>query len=281
MPEEFGLPEDDNLAEDHDQPEEEYSDDYEFSEEDEYYDDDEYEYSEDDGYIEESDLGEDAPAQGEREPYADEVIQAYRRRKGRMVPVLLGGLAVVLLVVGLFLVVLWLTGDNPPSSPSFLASDTPTPTSTSTPLPPTATATVTDTLEPSLTPTPEGPITYIIDEGDTLGAIAAEFDVDLMLLMAVNGIKDANEITIGMEISIPEEGTELPTRTPLPETLIPGSKIEYVVQAGDSLQSIAAQFNSTAEAIAEENEIENANNIFVGQALVIPVGIATPTVAPS
>ncbi len=174
MPEEYDLPEDDNLAED-DQPEEEYSEDYEFSDEDEYYDDDEYEYSEDDGYIEDSDLVEDAPTQGGREPYADEVIQAYRRRKGRMVPVLLGGLAVVLLVVGLFLVVLWLTGDNPPSSPSFLATDTPTPTSTSTPLPPTATATVTDTLEPSLTPTPEGPITYIIDEGDTLGAIAAEF----------------------------------------------------------------------------------------------------------
>ncbi len=280
MPEEFNLPEDDNMSEEQNQPEEEYSEKNEYSEEDDYYDDDEYEYSEDDGYIEDSDLAEDASAQGEREPYADEVIQAYRRRKGRMVPILLGGLAVVLLVVGLLLVVLWLTGDNPPASPSFLASDTPTPTSTHTPLPPTATATVTDTLEPSLTPTPEGPITYVIDEGDTLGAIAEEYDVDLLLLMAVNGIKDANEITIGMELTIPEEGTELSTRTPLPETLIPGSKIDYVVQAGDSLQSIAAQFNSTAEAISEENEIENPNNIFVGQALVIPVGIATPTVTP-
>jgi len=211
------------------------------------------------------------------EPNAEEVIQAYRRRKERMVPILLGGLAVVLLVVGLFLVVLWLTGDNPPSSPSFLASDTPTPTSTNTPPPPTATATISNTPEPSLTPTPEGPIEYTVEDGDTLGGIAEEFDIDLMLLMSVNGIKDANEITIGMTLTIPEEGTELPTNTPIPETLIPGSKIEYVVQSGDSLQSIAAQFDSTAEAIAEENEIDDLNNIYVGQALVIPVGVATPT----
>ncbi|MBN1264049.1 MAG: LysM peptidoglycan-binding domain-containing protein [Anaerolineales bacterium] len=228
-----------------------------------------------------NDMPEQERDMSEVEPNADDVIQAYRRRKERMVPILLGGLAVVLLVVGLFLVVLWLTGDNPPASPAFLASDTPTPTSTNTPLPPTATATITNTLEPSETPTPEGPITYIVDEGDTLGGIADQFEVDLMLLMSVNGIKDANEITIGMELTIPEEGTELPTLTPLPETLIPGSKIEYVVQSGDSLQSIASQFNSTAEAIAEENDIEDLNNIYVGQALVIPVGVATATATAS
>jgi len=224
-----------------------------------------------------TDMPEQEREMSEIEPNADEVIQAYRRRKERLVPILLGGLAVVLLVVGLFLVVLWLTGDNPPATPGFLSSDTPTPTSTNTPPPPTVTPTITDTPEPSMTPTPEGPLTYIVEEGDFLGGIADQFGVDLMLLMAVNGIKDANEITIGMELTIPAEGTELPTLTPIPETLIPGSKIEYVVQVNDSLQSIAARFNSTAEAIAEENEIEDLNNIFVGQALIIPVGVATPT----
>ncbi len=88
------------------------------------------------------------------------------------------------------------------------------------------------------------------------GQSQQNFDVDLLLLMAVNDIKDANEITIGMEITIPEEGTELPTRTPLPETLIPGSKIDYVVQAGDSLQSIAAQFNSTAEQLLKKTRLK-------------------------
>lgn len=213
----------------------------------------------------------------ESEPIADDVIKAYRRRRERMVPLILGGLAVVLLVVGLFLIVLWLTGENPPALPAFFATKTPTPTQTTTPLPPTITPTITETLEPTETATPEGPITYVIKEGDTLGAIAEEYEVDLLILMSVNGIKDANEINIGQEIIIPAEGTELPTPTALPSTLIPGSKIEYVVMTNDTLVTIAAKFNSTAEAIAEENDIEDPNNIFVGQVLVVPVGIATPT----
>ncbi len=213
----------------------------------------------------------------ESEPIADDVIKAYRRRRERMVPLILGGLAVVLLVVGLFLIVLWLTGENPPALPAFFATKTPTPTQTTTPLPPTITPTITETLEPTETATPEGPITYVIKEGDTLGAIAEEYEVDLLILMSVNGIRDANEINIGQEIIIPAEGTELPTPTALPSTLIPGSKIEYVVMTNDTLVTIAAKFNSTAEAIAEENDIEDPNNIFVGQVLVVPVGIATPT----
>ena len=42
---------------------------------------------------------------------ASEVIDAYRKRRDRTIPLLLGGVAVVLLAVGLFLVVLWVTDD--------------------------------------------------------------------------------------------------------------------------------------------------------------------------
>ncbi len=214
-------------------------------------------------------------------PESDEsvadVIQAYRRRRERLVPLLLGGLAVVLLVVGGFMIVLWLTGDNPPALPGFLASDTPTPTQTVTPRPATMTPTVTDTVPPSDTPTPSGPLTYIVEEGDNLWSIATEFGVDIEILMWVNDIAIANEIYVGQELIIPEEGTELPTVTPLPATLLPGQKIIYRVRPGDTLESIAAQFNSTAEAIAEENGIEDPNAIGIGQELIVPVNIATPT----
>jgi LysM repeat protein len=59
--------------------------------------------------------------------------------------------------------------------------------------------------------------------------------------------------------------------------LIPGTKIEYVVRQGETLQSIASKFNSTAEAIAKENDITNQNDIQAGQKLIVPVNIATPT----
>ena len=52
-----------------------------------------------------------------------DVIQAYKRRRERVIPLLLGGLAIVLLVVGVFMIVLWLTGDSPPTMPGFLASE--------------------------------------------------------------------------------------------------------------------------------------------------------------
>ena len=215
-------------------------------------------------------------------PESDEnvadVIQAYKRRRERVIPLLLGGLAIVLLVVGVFMIVLWLTGDSPPEMPGFLASDTPTPTKTNTPHPPTNTPTITNTLPPTDTPTPTGPITYIVQEMDTLSSIAEEFGLDgIQVLMYVNDITDPDAIYVGQELIIPVEETELPTTTPLPATLLPGEKIVYVVQPGDNLESIAAKFNSTAEAIAEENEIEDPNAIGVGQELIVPVNIATPT----
>lgn len=214
----------------------------------------------------------------ESERSASDVIQSYRKRRERMVPLVLGAFAVVLLVVGVFLIVIWFTGENPPSLPSILASDTPTPTNTHTPVPPTATATITLTLEPTETPTPSGPITYVVQEGDTLSSIAEEFGVSIDVLIAANpDIENAASIFVGQEIIIPPPDTELPTNTPLPETLVPGTIIEYVVRAGDTLQSIAAQFNSTAEAIAEENEMEITDVLFVGDVLKVPVGIATPT----
>jgi LysM repeat protein len=208
---------------------------------------------------------------------AADVIEAYRKRRERITPLILGGLAVVLLVIGVFFVVLWFTGDNPPAMPGFLASKTPTATITNTPVPPSATPTITQTLEPSLTPTPEGPLTYIVELGDTLSSIAEQFGVDVFLLMAANDITDPDQVFVNDELIIPGADFVLPTGTALPGTLFPGQEIQYRVQPGDSLESIAAQFNSTAEAIAERNEIDDPNAIGVGQILFIPTNIATPT----
>ncbi len=208
---------------------------------------------------------------------AAEVIEAYRKRKARLTPLILGGLAVVLLIVGVFFVVLWLTGDSPPMMPGFLASKTPTATITNTPLPPSATPTITNTPEPSLTPTPEGPVTYLVEPGDTLSSIAEQFGIEVVQLMAANNITNADQLFVNDELTIPAPDFELPTKTPIPENLFPGQEIEYQVEPGDTLETIAAQFNSTADVIAERNEIEDPNDIGVGDVLIVPVNIATPT----
>lgn len=66
-----------------------------------------------------------------------------------------------------------------------------------------------DNNDPSPTPTavePEIPIdrlTYAVEQGDTLGTIAARFDVPLGAIIAVNDFDDPNVISIGQQIIIP------------------------------------------------------------------------------
>ena len=207
---------------------------------------------------------------------AAEVIDAYRRRRERMVPFLLGALAVVLLVVGLFLVVIWFTGDSPPALPAFLRSDTETPEPTNTPQPPTATLEPSRTPEPSETPTPSGPITYVVEEGDSLASIADQFEVSIDQLIAANNLVDPNNIGVGSQLIIPDPESDLPTETPLPETLVPGTTIEYIVKSGDSLLAIAVRFNTTIESISEANDLDPVEVLFVGKKLIILVNIVTP-----
>jgi LysM repeat protein len=183
-----------------------------------------------------------------------ETIQDYRRRRERIGPISRGAVAVLLLAAGIVLIFVWLTSENPPSIAGLFSSDTPTPTIT--PRPPTITPSPTLTPPPTETATPQGPITYIVEEGDTLWSIAAEYEVDLLLLMSVNNISDSGAISAGDELIIPAPGTERPTATALPESLPPGTEIVYIVEPGDTLLGIADEFNTTVEAIAEASEIE-------------------------
>lgn len=212
------------------------------------------------------------------------VIDSYRKRqqKARRAPLVIT-IAAVLLIVGAAILIFWLLGPEKPTF-SFLATETPTPTETATT---TATATVTstatqmptETITPTVTlsPTIAGPFIYQVEEGDNLWAIAERFGVDLLVLIEVNNLDPANPtIRVGDKLTIPASDTELPTSTPLPTDIRRGTKIEYKVQLGDSLLSIATAFNSTVDALKEENEIENENEIFVGQVLIIPVNLVTP-----
>ena len=77
---------------------------------------------------------------------------------------------------------------------------------------------------------------------------------------------------------IPTKDQQLPTETPLPADFVPGTKIEYTIKVGDSIDLIASRFNTTVESILEENGIEDANAIFAGQILIIKANIVTPTI---
>ncbi len=79
---------------------------------------------------------------------------------------------------------------------------------------------------------------------------------------AVKAFQDANDLTadgiIGRRTSA---------------KLVPylGGCTTYTVKSGDTLTSIARQFNTTVDAIATANSITNPNRIYVGDVLVIPI----------
>lgn len=209
-----------------------------------------------------------------------------RERRQRFGPLIFGSVAIVLVAVGALLIFLSLQGGL---SFSFGATETPTitPTFTATTVPPTATATATleptNTLPPTETsiPTPAEPFTYQVQQGDSLITIADQFGVDYVSIMLMNGLTNESVLFAGTNLTIPNPDMERPTPTPLPPNLPRGSRIEYFVLPGDSLQLIAEKFLSTVDDIIEENELDETSPIYPGQILKIPYYIITPTFGPS
>jgi uncharacterized protein YkwD len=217
-------------------------------------------------------------------PKSSDVINSYRKRRLQRGPLLMYG-AIALVVLGIILLLVWLTRPNQPLGGLF-ATDTPTATLTFTPTntaPPTETPTITETPTQTVTATPSEPFDYTIQEGDSLDALAQRFNLGpdgaLLIHYANQEVMEANGgvIFVGQTIRIPPPGSILPTFTPIPPNLSPGTLIEYSVLPGDTLAGIAVRFNSLAEEIIEQNEIENPNALAVGDILEIPVNLITPT----
>lgn len=219
------------------------------------------------------------------------VISAYRRKRQQSTLLFVYGAAGLLVLAGIALLIIWLTGPSKPLNAIF-ATATPTPTLTLTPTNtaiPTDTPTVTPTPTQTATGTPSGPFLYTVQQGDSLQAISDKYNlgtegIPLILMLnpydaaSGNGIDSKNPIIFpGQQIWLPNPDLKLPTATPIPANLPRGTKVDYTVGAGDSLAVIAAKFNSTVEDIVKDNQLADANSIYVGQVLAIPVNIVTPT----
>jgi len=217
------------------------------------------------------------------------IIEAHRKRQqmrqGTPVAVLVG--AAILLIAGAAVLIFWLLGDNSPlksATPTPTVTFTPTITNTATARPATDTPTITmtslptETETPTVTPTPSGPFQYTVQENDNLDAIAKRFGTDILTLLALNPEIDRATLMIfvGQKILVPPPNMLLPTATEVSASLPYGTLIEYTVIPGDTVGAIAIRFRSTVDAIVKENKLANANDIYAGLILKIPVNIATP-----
>lgn len=212
------------------------------------------------------------------------VIRKFEKRQKTM-PFFLGALAVILVLVGIFIIIAVASGQKKPLSGLF-ASKTPTPTATFTPTAtqpsatPTMTPTITETPTPEATMTPSQPYTYIVQEGDDCWTIAYSHDADLLYMQVINLFDDpANPCPIapGDTIYIPAPGQKMPTPTRVPSDVARGTTYTYTIQSGDTLASIASYFNSTVDDILNQNKITDQNAINAGEKIIVRANIATPT----
>ena len=103
---------------------------------------------------------------------------------------------------------------------------------------------------------------YTVQNGDTLWSIARDFGVTTDSIKWSNGITDENFVKPGQTISVPT---------------ITG--IIYTVKAGDSIESIAAKYKSTAALIESQNDLYG-ESLRAGLQIIVPDGVVENPVAP-
>ena len=120
--------------------------------------------------------------------------------------------------------------------------------------------------------------TYTVQRGESLAVIAARFGINYLELAQLNNISNPDILHVGQVLIVPGPPsaapstpvtTEAPAPAPAPTT---GT---YTVQGGDSLSSIAAQFNINYFELASLNGIANPDILTVGMVLRVPGRTAT------
>lgn len=132
-----------------------------------------------------------------------------------------------------------------------------------------------------------GDIWYVVQRGDTVSGLAAQYNTTVPAIMAKNGLSNPNLIYVGQKLCIPDPpvATNYATPTaaasaavvvapvvvdPAPASAAsaaaaPAGDNSYRVQRGDTLSAIAAQHGTTVAALMQINNISDPNFIYVGQ----------------
>ena len=191
------------------------------------------------------------------------------------------GLLALFLVVGaaLVFVILRFTGIDataksalPSPTITLTLSITPTPTE-----PPTNTPVPTATIQP--------PFEHTVVDGEFCSTLAATFKVSVESIIRLNDLSATCILNAGKKLLIPFPTPTIPL---LPTATLSPKEIEiancetafYVVQEGDSLSNIAANYAVPMEAIKLANNLAS-DNVFLGVPLTIPLCKRAATPGPS
>ncbi len=104
--------------------------------------------------------------------------------------------------------------------------------------------------------------TYVVQSGDTLTGIASRYGISMMTIWWANKLTAKDDLHVGQKLIIP-----------------PVSGLVVTVKDGDTLESLAAEYNLTTDDIASINELEDPN-LIIGQVLILPNAAGAPIPTP-
>ncbi|HEY6144368.1 MAG TPA: LysM peptidoglycan-binding domain-containing protein, partial [Flavobacterium sp.] len=115
---------------------------------------------------------------------------------------------------------------------------------------------------PERLPQPKNTISHIVAPKETLYGLATKYKVKVEAIQAANATALANGLQIGEELFIPEPAIQ--------KTETVGIKSTHVVQAKESLFSIARQYNVSVEDLDKANSDLLKDGLRIGQEIKIP-----------
>jgi murein DD-endopeptidase MepM/ murein hydrolase activator NlpD len=102
---------------------------------------------------------------------------------------------------------------------------------------------------------------HVVQQGETLFAIAQRYGSTVDAITHANGIPDPRQTYAGQSLLIP--GAKGDTST--------AGTVSHVVRAGDTLASIARYYHTTWQTLARVNDLLAPNAVYAGQVIQIPV----------
>jgi LysM repeat protein len=102
---------------------------------------------------------------------------------------------------------------------------------------------------------------HVVQWGESLSIIAAQYGVTVNAIAEANGISNPNFVYAGQRLVIPAGAVPASPS---------GPTSTYVVQRGDTLRTIASRYGTTVTNLASWNSLWNPDFIYVGQVLRVP-----------
>ncbi len=112
------------------------------------------------------------------------------------------------------------------------------------------------------TPTPPPPlfVFHTVEDGESLIAIAAKYNITTEALLVANNVRDPSELHQGQTLLIPP-----------PQGMFQQKIVVHDVLPGDTLLSIASKYGSSVKAIEEANPQLAGNKLAEGTAVAVPI----------